>query len=184
MKKIILFVMLAGSVFAYQYDAKFYMGVGGAYQDESFTTDLDSTQTQNNPTVGILKFGYGDIKAYSIEILLNYVMIDQKVFSDDDNDKYGLDIAFVKAFNFSKYFYPYARAGFGGGEMKIKNAENNKLGFSSFNVGVGSYIPLFSHLELEVNYEYRFTSYEEVVQSQPGLQSHINQLYVGINTRF
>jgi opacity protein-like surface antigen len=160
------------------------MGVGGGYQNETFTGDYEDTK--NSPYFGSIKIGYGDIRAYNIEFVLNYIDNKSKIFSEDDSQRYGLDVMFTKAFNFTKYFYPYARVGFGAGEMKVDRVFEDKISYSSYNVGFGSYIPLYGGFELEINYEYRYTSYKAVdfINEKVSLQSHVNQLYMGVNYRF
>ena len=159
------------------------MGAGGGLQYEKFTNE---TGTKNTPAFGALKFGYGDRRAYAIEFVLNYIDNKSNIFSSSDKQRYGMDVMFVKAYNLSKYLYPLIRAGFGAGEMKVERKLEKKIAYSSYNIGAGAFIPLGEHIDLEANYEYRFTSYESVdlIAEKLKLQSHINQLYLGINYRF
>jgi len=184
LKKILLILFFTSSLFSFQYNAKFYMGVGGGYQNESFTGDYE--EVSNSPYYGSIKLGYGDIRAYNIEFVINYIDNQSKIFSNDDGARYGMDVMFTKAYNFSKYFYPCVRAGIGAGEMKTKRVVEDKISYSSYNIGIGSYIPLTKHLEIEANYEYRYTSYKAVdlISEKISLHSHINQIYIGFNYRF
>jgi opacity protein-like surface antigen len=182
-KSIFLIFIFYSVLFGFDYDAKFYVGLGGGYQVENFTKEVDA---QNSPYFGSIKFGYGDIRAYAVELVLNYIDNKSNIFSPDDKQRYGLDVMFLKSLNISKYFYPYARVGLGAGEMKVDRKTEDKLGYSSFNAGFGVFVPVFNHIDLEANYEYRFTSYESVdlIDHKVKLQSHVNQFYIGINTRF
>ena len=192
LKRTILFLFLSAcSLFAFQYDAKFYMGVGGGVQYEKFT---DEKGTKNTPAFGALKFGYGDRRAYAVEFVLNYIDNKSNIFSDNDKQRYGADVMFVKAYNLSRYLYPFIRAGFGAGEMKVApvnlgytSTNNKKLAYSSFNIGTGAFFPLNNNTDIEVNYEYRFTSYQSYKDTNDIEQkrhSHVNQIYVGFNYRF
>ena len=184
MKKTLLSLLLSVcSLFAFGYDAKLYMGLGGGVQHEKFTNEA---QTKNTPAFGSLKIGYGDRRAYAIEFVLNYIDNKSNIFSNNDKHRYGMDVMFVKAYNLAKYFYPLVRAGFGAGEMKVERTLEKKIAYSSYNIGAGAFFPLNEHLDLEATYEYRFTSYESVdlITEKLKLQSHINQIYLGINYRF
>lgn len=180
--------MLTYTLYAFSYDAKFYIGVGGGAQYESFTSDEEGET--NSPAFGSIKFGYGDRRAYSVEFVLNAIDNRSNIFSDKDQRRYGMDVVFVKAFNLSKYIYPLVRAGFGAGEMRVENVGVNnksKLAYSSFNIGAGALFPIFEYLDIEANYEYRFTSYESYLNEEEHehkAQSHINQVYIGLNYRF
>ncbi len=184
MKKILLAVLFClSSLYGMQYDAHFYAGVGGGVQLERFT---DESGAKNTPNFASLKVGYGDKRAYSIELMLNYVDNESKIFSPDDGARYGIDIAFVKAFDFTSLFYPSIRAGFGASEMKVHRQLEDKIASSSFNVGGGILIPFSKHFEIELNYDYKYTSYGaiDLVSQKKRLYSHINQFYLGFNTRF
>ncbi len=184
MKKAIFSLFLLPCLLnAFSYDAKFYMGMGGGVQYEKFT---DEKKTHNTPAFGALKFGYGDRRAYAVEFDINYVDNKSSIFSKNDKERYGMDIMFVKAYNFTKFLYPFFRAGIGAGEMKVKRKLESKIAYSSYNLGAGAFFPLSGHLDIEANYEYRFTSYESVdlIAQKLKLQSHINQIYLGVNYRF
>jgi opacity protein-like surface antigen len=183
LKKLVLWLITLATLCAYQYDAKFYVGMGGGIQNESFTGDTDAS---NAPYFGSVKIGYGDTKAYGIEFLLNYIANDSNIFSPNDGNRYGMDVALVKAWPLSSYAYPNIRAGFGAGEMKIERNFEDTAAYSSFNIGGGVFIPIDASFYAEINYEYRFTSYKsmDLISEKVKLQSHINQLYFGINYKF
>jgi len=185
LKKLLLLLFTLSTLYSFQYDAKFYIGLGGGMQYESLSEDEFDGAT-NSPAFGSLKFGYGDIKAYAIEIVLNYIDNKSNIFSPNDAARYGMDVALLKAFPISKYAYPFIRGGFGAGEMKIDRKLDDKLSYSSFNIGTGVFIPLTEAFDIEFTYEYRFTSYESIDLISTTLKphSHINQLYVGANYRF
>ena len=159
------------------------MGAGGGVQYEKFT---DKEGTKNTPSFGVLKFGYGDRRAYGVELVLDYIDNKSNIFSNDDKRRLGADIMFIKAYNLTKYFYPLFRAGIGAGEMHVDRKLESKIAYSSYNLGAGAYIPLGEHFEIEATYEYRYTSYQSVdlVADKLKLQSHINQIYFGVNYRF
>ena len=166
-----------------QYNAEFYAGVGGGYQNESF---IEHSEAENAPVYGSIKFGYGDRRAYGVEFVLNYIDNKSNIFSKNDEARYGMDVMFVKAFDWWQYLYPYFRAGVGAGEMNVDRELESKIAYSSYNLGVGGYVPLGKSFELELNYEYRFTSYGAIdyLYEKLQLQSHVNQLYFGVNYRF
>ncbi len=185
MKKLLPFLLLLSSLYGFDYDAKFYVGAGGGAQNESIT-NKGYEDFSNSPSYASLKFGYGDIRAYAIEFVLNYIDNKSNLFSKNDGARYGADIMFLKSFNFTKLLYPYLQAGFGAGEMKTERELENKVAYSSYNLGGGVFFPLSEHIDLEAAYEYRYTSYESIdlVSEKLRLQSHINQFYFGANYRF
>ena len=162
-------------------DATIYMGGGYMYANES----LDQGGSNSNNAVS-LKIGYGDIKAYAVELSIDYIDNKSKIYMDDDGAKYGLNIAVLKSFNFDWGFYPFLRAGFGTGMLDSKaDNDNNSVTYGSFNLGGGIFYPLFEHMDLEVAYEHRSTSYEKIDNSLEDYQkSAINIGYVGVNFRF
>lgn len=184
MKKLLSIFLFFTSLYGFQYDAKFYMGVGGGVQNESITdTNYDAS---NSPAFASIKFGYGDIRAYAIELVLHYIDNKSNLFSTNDGIRYGGDVMFLKAFNFTDILYPYVRAGFGAGEAQVERKFESKLAYSSYNMGGGVFFPLTKHIDLEAAYEYRYTSYQSIdlVSDKLHLRSHINQLYFGVNYRF
>jgi len=210
LKKIILFFTLVSVTFAYQYDAKFYVGIGGGSEVENYTNTNKKELDAATSAIGTIKFGYGDQKAYAIEFAFNYIQNDTNTFSKDDGIKYGLDITFIKAYPLTTYFYPFVKVGFGAGEMEVdqesigegaigitlteetKALQRQRISYSSYNVGFGAYFPFSETFEIELSYMYRYNSYQSLDYSEDNaetietykLQSHINQIYLGVNKRF
>ena len=193
MKKI-LFLLAVGflSASAFQYNARLYVGAGGGSSNEKLT-NLSPTPKQNAKTqtssFASVKFGYGDIRAYAVEVVVNYADNKSDVFSADDKAQYGADIMFIKAFNFTDIFYPYLCVGIGAGEMKItKDSINNreKSAYSSTNYGAGIFVPVFGSFDLELRYLYKYTAYQSIKEGAKTYKpkSHKNQLYFGVNYRF
>jgi len=90
----------------------------------------------------------------------------------------------MKAFDFDTFAYPFFKAGFGAGYLDINDANNDSLNYSSYNLGLGCFIPINKRFDVEVGYKYKFTSYEKISESTKSASSHINIGYVGINMRF
>lgn len=183
MKRLIFFIALMSSLYAFDYNPKVYVGVGAGIQQENF---IQNAKASNTPLFGTLKVGYGDIRAYSVELCLNYINNRSNIFSPNDQNRYGVDVMFVKAYNFTDAFYPYIRAGFGAGEMKVNRLLQNKLAYSSYNLGGGLTIPLDKHIAAEGAYEFRTTSYQSIdlIAEKLKVKSHIHQFYIGLIYRF
>jgi len=210
LKKLFLLTLFTTLLFGYQYDAKLYVGLGGGSEVESYTNTNDISLDSTSAGFGVIKFGYGDQKAYAIEFALNYIANSNHIFSTSDGAKYSLDITFIKAYPLTSWFYPFAKVGFGAGEMEVNKAtlgegdiginltddakklKRDRISYSSYNIGFGGYFPLSSTLEFEVSYLYRYNSYQSLDYNENGsndiktlkLKSHINQIYFGINKRF
>ncbi|WP_373036771.1 outer membrane beta-barrel protein [Sulfurimonas sp.] len=180
MKKILLFSLLITSLYS---DAKIYMGVGAGYMNETFS---DTANSSNTAEMGKLKIGYGDRKAYAVEFSFDYLKNDKNVFSTTgkDSDKFGLNVELVKAFDWNIFVYPYFKAGFGAGYFDINHASKNSLNYGSYNLGLGCYIPISEHFDVEIGYDYKYVSYERVTTASNQINSHLNGAYVGINVRF
>jgi len=179
LKKILLSMLLISSLFA---DAKLYMGVGGGIYNETYKDSANNIN--NSATMESLKIGYGDIKAYAIEFSFDYIQNNSKVIDRNDGVKYGINIDFVKAFDFDIYVLPFVKAGFGAGDMK-SDLNNGSLHYGSFNLGTGFYLPLGDTFDLEVGYNYRYLSYEKINDSVSTIpKTHVNIGYIGINARF
>ena len=185
MKRLLpLYFFIISSLYGFNYDVKFYMGVGGGIQSETISNE--GYDASNAPSYGAIKFGYGDIRAYAVELVLNYIDNKSNIFSPNDQVRYGADVMFLKSFRFTKLLYPYIRAGMGAGEMKVERVLENKAAYSSYNIGLGVFLPLTRHIDLETAYEYRYASYQSIdlIADKLNLTSHINQIYFGINYRF
>jgi opacity protein-like surface antigen len=180
LKKIILFLALISSIYA---DAKLYTGVNVGYFNENFGSSLDA---KNSTTQTTFKVGYGEQKAYAIELSIDWVKNDSKIFSNKDGDKYGVNIELVKAFDLYKYINPFFKAGFGGGRLTIDRKLQHRVNFGSFNLGAGIFIPLNDTFDIEIGYSYKYLTYEKIDQaiSSVSYESHVNVLYSGLNIRF
>ena len=180
MKKIILFLALITSIYA---DAKLYTGLNVGYFNESFGDDLNA---ENSTIQSSFKVGYGNQKAYAIELSIDWVKNDSKIFSNKDGDKYAINIDLVKAFDLYKYLNPFFKVGIGGGRMTIDRKLQNKVNFGSFNLGAGVFIPLNDTFDIEVGYSYKYLTYEKIDRaiSSISYKSHVNVIYTGFNVRF
>jgi hypothetical protein len=180
-KKITLFLVLLSS---YLYaNAGIYVGIGGGGYWENFTKE----NLKSSSAMGALKIGYGDRKRYSIELSIDYLKNDSTIFSSsgEDGDKFGFNVALIKAFDFH-YLYPYMKAGFGSGLLTIQRELQTSLSYGSYNLATGAFIPLNKTLDLELSYEYRYNTYQGVntISQRVRYESHINIFYSGINIRF
>ncbi|MFK5938645.1 MAG: outer membrane beta-barrel protein [Sulfurimonas sp.] len=179
MKKIILFSLLITSLYS---DAKIYIGANiGGYLEQ-----LDSGSTSATTQMISLKAGYGDIKAYAVEFSVDYINNKTDLFAQGDGVKYGMNVSLLKSFDFDLFFIPFVKAGFGAGKMD-SNAKTNKnsLAYGSFNLGIGSFIPLSDSFDLEVGYDYRAVTYEKADSALSSIsKSNVNLLYAGFNYRF
>lgn len=181
MKKLLLISSFCSSVLLA--DAGIYIGTGYAYNSETLST---TNKTISNNAARI-KIGYGDIKAYAIELSFDYIDNNKFYFAQNDGEKYGFNIELLKAFDFGIFFNPFLKAGFGGGYMKTAaDLHNQKLSYGSFNFGVGAFIPLSKHFDLEIAYEYKNLSYEklDITSSLTNPKSDLNIAYCGFNYRF
>ncbi len=202
MKKIILLLLFIASLL--DAESKVYFGTGYAYSSETITYDEDEWVINNS--VARIKIGYGSKKAYAVELSFDYTDNSSRIFDLNDGKKYGFNIELLKAWDFGItedrlaelkdellktgdlgiYVNPYVKAGFGGGYLETStDIHNNSLGYGSFNLGAGLFIPINKNFDLEVAYEYRYTSYQKLDLSSTLIpSSHLNIGYVGINFRF
>jgi hypothetical protein len=181
LKKIILFLILISSLYANQSDAKIYLGTSYGYLNETFSeSEYDSISLQTAK----VKIGYGIRDSYAVEFSIDYTQKDKDVFSSKDGDRYGLNLELMKAFDFDIYINPFFKGGFGAGYLDIDNSSNSSLSYSSYNLAVGCFIPVNEHLDFELGYSYKFTSYEKIQEGVKELNSHVNIGYLGVNVRF
>ncbi len=182
MKKIILFSLLATSLFA---EAKIYMGTGYGYFTErvSLYSEKEKYISANMATI---KVGYGVREAYAIEFSVDYVDNSEKLFKTDDGAKYALNVELIKAFDFGIHINPFIKAGFGMGYMDTTAKEGeDSLSFGTLNLGFGTFIPINEHLDIELAYSYRYASYQKRITTENDPEtSKINIGYVGANFRF
>lgn len=182
MKKIIpLLLFLSSLLFA---DAKVYLGTGYAYNSETISYN-NTTKTVDNNALR-LKIGYGDIKAYAIELSFDYIDNNSAIFDNDDGKKYEFNVELLKAFDFGIYINPFFKAGFGSGYLETPADQyNGSLSYGSFNLGTGFFLPINKHVDFECTYEYKNLSYQsldDTTNNKP--TSNVNILYLGVNYRF
>jgi len=182
LKKLLLLFPLLSSLLLAQ--AQIYFGTGYTYNSETLSYIGSEKSFQNN---GVrIKVGYGDIKAYSIELSLDYIDNKEAILAQGDAEKIGFNLELLKAFDWDIYVYPFFKAGFGAGYLKT-NADvvNQSLSYGTWNVGTGIFIPYTKHIDFEVAYEYKSLSYQKTdptLDTSPS--SDLNILYMGINLRF
>ncbi|WP_324171462.1 outer membrane beta-barrel protein [Sulfurimonas sp.] len=192
MKKIILLALILTSLYSNQTadKSKVYVGLSGGYMNEAFS---DDAKTTGSAKMAKFKIGYGIRTAYAIEFSIDYLKNTSNVFSTlpaKDGDKYGLNVELIKGFNWDIFINPYFKAGIGTGIFDIKyySSNQNSLNYSSFNLGLGFFIPINEHLDFEVGYDYKYVSYRKLISSNQeilkDLNSNINGVYIGINARF
>ncbi len=184
MKKTILFFFLSINLFA---ASQTYIGVnyGGIYEKFTTANATDSSEFLN------LKVGYGVRNSYAVEFYFEYVQNRSKIFSSNpatqyDGDRYGVNLALVKSFDFDIYLLPFVKVGFGAGSFKIVRTLDTQLSYGSFDLGTGVYLPLSKHYDIELGYRYKSISYEGLdLVSQTILHtSNANSFYVGFNFRY
>jgi len=188
LKKIILIsLLLLTSLFAEEQEAKVYTGLSVGYLNESFS----SPESKSNSAETInFKVGYGIREAYAVEISIDYLKNNTNIFStspEEDGDKLGLNIELVKAFDWDIFVLPYFKAGFGAGYFDIYNENDpseHSLNYSSFNLGLGMFIPVNEHLDFEIGYNYRYVSYEKFSVILADVKSNMNGAYLGVNVRY
>lgn len=185
LKIIILFLLLINTLFA---EVKLYVGSNYGTCEEKFTNEIEAVSSTEITKV---KLGYGERKAYAIELSLEYINNQSKIFSSDitsdlDGDKYGLNVDLIKAFDLDILVLPYIKAGFGSGYFDIQRELQNRLSYSSFNLGTGLFIPISENFDFELGYEYRYISYESVdtIADKLNYESNTNIAYFGFNVRF
>ena len=184
MKKILLLLLLMTTLFA---DATPYIGTHIGVYNESFS-EIDATSSS---TLANIKIGYGNRDAYAVEFSLDYLNNDAKIFSSSpsaskDGSKIGFNVSLIKAFDFDIYVLPFVKVGFGSGVEKIDRELQNALAFGTFQLALGTYVPLNKHFDLELGYEVRHISYESIntITTKTSYNSVMNTMYFGINYRY
>lgn len=179
MKKLVLISLLLTSLYS---DAKLYMGAGYSGYAES----LNDGDLTNSSSAYKIKAGYGIRESFAVEFSLDY--IDNTVTNEIPwSAKYGFNVELIKAFDFGIYVNPFLKAGFGAGILDNRSNDSMSKTYGSFNLGGGMYIPLSESYDIEVSYSYNNLSYEknEADKLQSFNQtSHVNIVYIGINSRF
>jgi len=177
--KTILLLLLFSSLYS---EAKIYVGANYGYYDEAFS-DIDA---KNSTNVASVKIGYGIREAYAIELSVDKIYDKASIFSPNDADRYSINLEFVKAFDLGIHVNPFFKAGFGGGVLKVERTMQETLNYGSFNVGVGAFIPISDHIDLEFGYNLKYLAYESVdyVTEQTSYKSSADTIYSGFNVRF
>jgi len=179
LKKFILISLLLTSLYS---DAKIYLGAGYS----GYVENLNDSDLTNTSSAYKIKAGYGIRNSFAVEFSVDY--IDNTISTDAPwSAKYGFNIELIKAFDFGIYVNPFIKAGFGAGIIDNRANDFMSKSYGSFNTGLGMYIPLSTSYDIEVSYSYNNLSYEknEADKLQSYNQtSHVNSLYIGINTRF
>ena len=164
------------------------MGVGGGIYNETLDDDAKTSISANMARV---KVGYGIREAYAIEFSVDYVDNSEQLLDINgtvaNGAKYGLNVELIKAFDFGIYINPFVKAGFGMGYMKttVEDGEDT-LSYGTYNLGAGTFIPMGEHFDLELGYDYKYTSYQKVKQlSDAKIQKSMSHTgYIGVNVRF
>lgn len=180
MNKIILFLLLTASLYS---EGQMYLGTSFGTYNETFNGDIEAVSASNIATV---KVGYAQRETYGIELSLDYTKNDSNIFSQNDKDRYGLNVNLSKAFDYNIYILPYLKVGMGAGFMDIDRTTDNRLFYGSFNVGGGVLLPVSEHFDFEIGYDYRYTSYEAInlISEKLLYTSNINIAYIGFNVRY
>lgn len=180
MTKIILFTLFLSSLYA---DSKIYVGANYGYYDEEFTKTLDAQSSSKS--MG-LKVGYGDRKAYAVEFSIERSDNEAKIFSNNDGAKYSMNMELIKSFDLGIYINPFFKAGIGAGTLDIDRELQDSLAFGSFNLGLGTFIPVGDNFDVELGYSYKHLSYGRLntISNKTSYKSNINTFYTGFNVRF
>jgi len=171
------------------------MGVGGGVYTETLDDELSTNITANMARV---KIGYGIREAYAVEFSVDYVANKNELFkpyNDNDGARYGFNVELIKAFDFGIYINPFIRAGFGMGYMETEASyEDDSLSYGTYNLGFGTFIPIGENLDIELGYDYKYTSYQKIKTYNPiedktetpddVQKSMSHTAYLGVNVRF
>jgi opacity protein-like surface antigen len=165
-------------------DSTIYVGTGYIFSNENFSYQgIDKSFSSNGAR---LKIGYGDIKAYAVELSMDYIDNKEAVLSPNDAEKIGFNLELLKSFDVNIFAYPFVKAGFGGGYFKTDaDVVNSSLTYGTWNLGGGLFVPYSQHIDFELAYEFKSLSYQKTdpeLSSSPKSTLHIG--YVGINFRF
>ncbi|MDQ7043870.1 MAG: outer membrane beta-barrel protein [Sulfurimonas sp.] len=184
MNKLLLFLLLTSSLYS---EAKIYMGVGAGVYHENFS-DVDAVSSS---AIASFKLGYGNREAYAVEFSIDYAHNRSKIFSTSeqvtrDGNKYGFNVNLIKSFDWDIYILPFIKVGFGSGFLDIDRELQKNLTYGTFDLVVGTYLPMGKHFDLELGYEMRTTSYEAIntIVKKTSYNSLSNIAYMGINYRF
>lgn len=161
-----------------------FLGFGGGSVTEQFSSE--SLNKIVNGVHGKVIAGYGDRTAYLVQIGLSYIQYDANIFSQNDGYNLYLDVDLIKAFDFGIGVYPFAKAGFGAGKMKVDRTIQSELGNGDFHLGGGVYIALGKHADLEFSFVSRGKNWERVnlIANEEEAKSASIEPYFGINFRY
>lgn len=160
------------------------MGAGGGIYNETLDDTLSTSISANMARV---KVGYGVREAYAIEFSVDYIDNSEVLFAADDGARYGLNVELIKAFDWGIYINPFVKVGFGMGYMETTvKAGEDSLSYGTYNLGLGTFIPVNEHLDFELTYDYKYTSYQKLQQlSDADIQKSMSHTgYIGVNVRF
>ncbi len=165
------------------------LGIGAVGSNEIFTVTnpgMSAREEKAAFSAVQFKFGYGDIKAYAVEMDIGYGRYDKNIFSAEDTDYIYADIALLKAFDFGFGAYPFLKAGFGTGELEIRRSLVHSISAGDFFAGGGLYVPLGRGFDVEASVVYRAKSWEDIdmIGAQTETTSYIVEPYIGLNYRF
>jgi len=181
LKKIPLLLLISSLLLA---QSSIYLGTGYGYNKEDISYNAKHFSKNNN--AARIKIGYGDRKAYAVELSFDYVDNNKKIFNAQDGKKYGFNVELLKAFDFGIYVNPFLKAGFGAGYLETPaDTTNSSLTYGTFNLGTGMFIPLNKHFDIELAYEFKNVSYQKLDNNltySPSSTLHIG--YIGVNFRF
>jgi hypothetical protein len=182
LKKIILLLLTLSSLLLAE--SKIYLGLGYGYNSENIS--YASTSKTINENAARLKIGYGDRKAYAVELSFDYIDNNSQIFAVNDGKKYGFNVELLKAFDFGIYVNPFLKAGFGAGYLETNaDVTNKSLTYGSFNLGAGVFIPIGESFDIELAYENKNVSYQKpdsTYNDNPTSNLHVG--YVGFNIRY
>ncbi len=183
MKKIILFLLLISSLYS---ESQVYFGASYGFFDEKFNEGIEAESSTQAVKV---KAGYGVRSAYAVEFSLEYIDNKSKIFSSSDEldgKKYGMNIELLKAFDFNIYIFPFIKAGFGGGFLKIDRVLQDELFYGSYNLGTGFFIPINKTFDIELGLDYKYNTYKSIdtVAKKIMYRSNVNNAYIGFNIRY
>jgi len=181
LKKIILLLLALSSLLLAQ--TKIYLGLGYGYNSENIS--YASASKTINENAARIKIGYGDRKAYAVELSFDYIDNNSEIFAANDGKRYGFNVDLLKAFDFGIYVNPFIKAGIGAGYLETDaDTTNQSLTYGSFNLGTGVFIPLGKSSDIEIAYEYKNLSYQKIDTNGERPTSTLHSAYIGFNIRY
>lgn len=184
MRYIVILLFLIGSLYA---DAKAFIGLKTAYTNETYSVKYrgENYITDISALAYGLKFGYGDIRSYALELSFLAQKFDKNVFSDNDSVNYLIDFDLIKSFDFGYDLLPFIKAGFGSGEMYINRNLETYVNNGYFKIGGGVYYTFYELVDIELGVVYFDTSWSSLdLGSELKSTSFGYRPYGAINVRF